>query len=68
MTKITSAASYLKKAICVNVKIPDDAVVQENEINGTSKVKLSVDVTVTGKHVNRKDGACSISHVVWQSH
>lgn len=70
VTKITSAASYLKKEICVNVKIPEDAIVTEVGENDKTKgkVKLSVDVTVTGKHVNRKDGACSISHVVWQSH
>jgi hypothetical protein len=64
VTKITSAASYLKKDICVNVEIPKDAIISEID----EKIELGVEVSITGKHVNRKDGACSISHVVWQSH
>ena len=78
VTKITSAASYLKKSICVNVEIPNDAVVKilnhANKENADSvepmhdKVELSVEVSVTGKDVSRNNGACSISHVVWQSH
>lgn len=78
VTKISSVASYLKKAICVNVEIPKDAIVTKTnhsreEDTGllapdADRVELSVEVSVTGKHVTRADGACSISHVVWQSH
>ncbi len=78
VTKITSVASYLKKAICVNVEIPKDAVVTKVNTSGeedtgllapeSDTVQLSIEITVTGKHVNRRDGACSISHAVWQSH
>lgn len=78
VTKITSAASYLKKEICVNVEIPKDAMVTKVDridegdagsvVADHNSVTLTVDVTVTGQHVNRIDGACSISHVVWQSH
>jgi len=80
---ITDAASYLNKHICVNVKIPNNAKITERkdvEPIGDNKghmepmegkdslnVGLIVDVTVTSDTVTRKDGACSISHVVWQS-
>lgn len=70
VTKITSVASYLKKNICVNVEIPKDAIVSKDTGLLHPKhdtVELSVEISVTGEHVTRKDGACSISHVVWQS-
>mmetsp|Transcript_8065 Transcript_8065/g.9305 ORF Transcript_8065/g.9305 Transcript_8065/m.9305 type:complete len:712 (+) Transcript_8065:60-2195(+) len=77
ISKITSAANYLKKAICNNVEIPKEAKVKaillEEEDTGLlaptdDKVALEVEITVTGKHVTRDNGACSISHVVWQTH
>ena len=76
VVQITSAAAYLNKSLCVNVSIPKDARVslkeedgaEENQLADHEKVYLKVDVTVTGEKVTRKDGACSISHIVWQSH
>ena len=78
VTKITSVASYLKKNICINVEIPKDAVVSkvvnsDEEDTGLlppkhDTVELSIEVSVTGKHVTRKNGACSISQVIWQSY
>jgi len=76
VVQITSAAAYLNKSICVNVSIPKDAQVslkeedgaEENELADHEKVYLKVDVAVTGEKVTRKDGACSISHIIWQSH
>ncbi len=67
MAQISNAASYLKKSICINVGIPSDARVTVKD-NGEPIVELSVDVSVSRKSVTRADGACSISHVVWQSH
>lgn len=70
--QITNAAAYLKKSICINVNIPVDArvTVKDTGDEGTENVivELTVDVSVSNKSVNRKNGACSISHVVWQSH
>ena len=70
--QITNAAAYLKKSICINVDIPVDArvMVKDTGDEGTENVivELTVDVSVSNKSVNRKNGACSISHVVWQSH
>jgi hypothetical protein len=67
VVQISNAASYLKKSICINVGIPSDARVTVKD-NGEPIVELSVDVSVSRKSVTRADGACSISHVVWQSH
>lgn len=64
-TQINSAASYLKKPVCISVNIPEDASISEGENGG---IQLRVDVVVSNKNVNRSDGACSISHVIWQSH
>ena len=70
--QITNAAAYLKKSICINVDIPVDArvMVKDTGDEGTENaiVELTVDVSVSNKSINRKNGACSISHVVWQSH
>lgn len=70
VVQITNAASYLKKSICINVGIPSDAIATMKDLgsDGEDKVELSVDISVSRKSVNRADGACSISHVVWQSH
>ena len=64
-TQISSAASYLNKPVCISVNIPQDASISEGK---DGSILLSVDVVVRNKHVNRSDGACSISHVIWQSH
>ena len=72
VVQITNAAAYLKKSICLNVHIPKDARVTVknpgDEGDEILIVELIVDVSVSNKNVTRNNGACSISHVVWQSH
>lgn len=65
VAQITNAASYLKKSICINVGIPDDAKIT---LKDNAVPELSVDVSVSRESVSRTKGACSISHIVWQSH
>lgn len=73
--QITNAAAYLKKDICINIVIPNDAVVKvtsNDEGNGSSplieQVELNIDISVKRLDVSREKGSCSISHVIWQSH
>jgi hypothetical protein len=73
VVQITNAAAYLKKSICINVGIPEDAVINLKSANGdvhekNEVVELTIDVFVSNPNVTRDNGACSISHVVWQSH
>lgn len=72
VVQVTNAAAYLKKSICINVEIPADARVKVkssgDEGHNNVVVELPVDVSITNRMVSRVDGACSISHVVWQSH
>ncbi len=72
VVQITNAASYLKKSICINIGIPSDArvTVKDNgeEDNGDHIIELDVNVSVSNKAISRANGACSISHIVWQSH
>mmetsp|Transcript_15517 Transcript_15517/g.31529 ORF Transcript_15517/g.31529 Transcript_15517/m.31529 type:complete len:662 (+) Transcript_15517:43-2028(+) len=63
VSRIHGAASYLKKDICIHVMIPDDAVLS---LKNGNEFGLAVDVTVTGSEVSRENGACSISHVIWE--
>ncbi len=63
VSRIHGAASYLKKDICIHVRIPDDAVLS---LKNGNEFGLAVDVTVTGSEVSRENGACSISHVIWE--
>lgn len=73
VVQITNAAAYLKKLICINVGIPEDAVITLKTANGdvseqNEVAELTIDVFVSNPNVTRENGACSISHVVWQSH
>lgn len=74
VVQITNAAAYLKKLICINVVIPEDATITHRNANGgmhegdEDVVELTIDVLVSNSKVTRENGACSISHVVWQSH
>ena len=62
ITKIKEVASYLKKEICIRLDIPKDAEVSPKDNN----YGLPVDITVTRSDVSRDNGACSISHVIWE--
>uniref|UniRef100_A0A7S1BW83 Uncharacterized protein n=1 Tax=Corethron hystrix TaxID=216773 RepID=A0A7S1BW83_9STRA len=70
---VAPGVQYLTKDICVQVDVhststlssrPDDGS-GSSSITGSGNVGLSVDVKVTG-FLTLKDGACSISHVVWE--
>lgn len=63
VSQVKDVASYLKKDICIRVEIPKDAKLSNN----LERVGLSLDVTVTGTGITRENGACSISHVIWEN-
>mmetsp|Transcript_38887 Transcript_38887/g.57217 ORF Transcript_38887/g.57217 Transcript_38887/m.57217 type:complete len:652 (+) Transcript_38887:57-2012(+) len=65
-TVMAAGAAYLKKPVCVHVDIPKDAKISTRDDGKNKGVML--DVTVTGGGVTRANGACSISHVVWEEH
>jgi hypothetical protein len=60
--QINQVASYLKKDICIHVDIPNAAKVSSKD----GSIGLDVEVTVVNEEVSRENGACSISHVIWQ--
>jgi len=70
-----TGTAYLGKPICVSVGIPPDAVViprpesmafLNTEEGSASVYGITLDITVTGSQVTLKDGACSVSHIVWE--
>jgi len=61
--QIHSVASYLKKDICIHIDIPHSAKISlKDGVTG-----LDVEATVVNTEVSRENGACSISHVIWQA-
>eukprot|EP00986_Skeletonema_menzelii_P013133 scaffold7481_cov136-Skeletonema_menzelii.AAC.2 len=62
VTQLKGVASYLKKDICVRLDIPKDAKLSTKG----SDFGLPVAVTITRSDVTRENGACSISHVIWE--
>ncbi|KAL7542174.1 hypothetical protein ACHAXR_011579 [Thalassiosira sp. AJA248-18] len=66
VSQVKGVASYLKKDICIRVEIPEEAQisVKGGENHGFG---LAVEITVTGAGVSRENGACSISHVIWEN-
>lgn len=65
VSQVGDVASYLKKNICIRVNIPADAKVSFK--HGGTDFGLSLEVTVLGSGVSRQNGACSISHVIWEN-
>jgi len=63
VSQVKGVASYLKKDICIRLQIPEEAKLRARN-NGLG---VDVAVTVTGTGVTREDGACSISHVIWEN-
>jgi len=67
---ITQTAAYLKKPICVRLPVPPNAATistppaLQRKLGNRRGVLL--EMSVTGSHVNVKDGACSVSHVIWE--
>ena len=62
VTQIKGVASYLKKDICTRLDIPTDAKLSTKG----NAFGLPLDITVTRSDVSRENGACSISHVIWE--
>lgn len=60
---VEGAGEYLKRKTCVNVGVPQGA----RTARRNDKLGLQVKITAKGA-VTRKDGACCISHVVWEQH
>jgi hypothetical protein len=62
VTQIKEVASYLKKDICIRLDIPIDSKISARG----DEFGLSMDIAVTRSDVSRENGACSISHVIWE--
>ena len=62
VARIKGIASYLKKDICIRVDIPGSAKISSK----AGIFGLGIDVAVTNSAVSRENGACSISHVIWE--
>ena len=67
VSQVKGVASYLKKDICIRLNIPEEANISSKSGGGSGDIGLPVEVTVTGKGVTRENGACSISHVIWEN-
>lgn len=65
VSQIKDVASYLKKDICIRVEIPEEAKISHK--SGGTDFGLALEITVTGTGVSRENGACSISHVIWEN-
>jgi len=63
ISQVKDVASYLKKDICIRIGIPAGATVS---LDGSAP-GLLLEVAVSGKNVSRENGACSISHVIWEN-
>lgn len=72
VSQVQGAGEYLKRRTCVSVGVPKGAKVNRRQIlsgDGTTKESVGIDVQITAKNkVTRSDGACCISHVVWEQH
>ena len=79
--KIKSIASYLKKEICVQVPVPGGAqITRRKDVKASDSglhgniakqgdaddVGIFLEAEIINEAVSRADGACSISHVVWE--
>jgi len=53
---------YLGRELCLSLAVPDQAKLSIH--NGT--VGLMLHVSVTDRHITRKEKACSVSHVIWK--
>ncbi|KAL7483998.1 hypothetical protein ACHAW6_009644 [Cyclotella cf. meneghiniana] len=62
VARIKGIASYLKKDICIRIDIPGPAKISSK----AGIFGLDIDVAVTNSAVSRENGACSISHVIWE--
>ena len=62
ITQINTVASYLKKDICIRLEIPKEAKLSARG----AEYGLPVDIAVSRADVSRENGACSLSHVIWE--
>lgn len=75
-----AGALYLGKKLCTHILVPDAAVLTSrveigqdpmrapkiHDVEHGRQVGLLVTVTIHNNHINRREEACSISHVVWE--
>ena len=79
--KIQSIAFYLKKEICIRIPVPEGAEITKRKdvkesdsgLHGDishggngGDIGIFLDAEITNAAVSRADGACSISHIVWE--
>jgi hypothetical protein len=67
---VNGAGEYLKRKTCVNVGVPVGAQISRRKavgVDGHESIGLSVLITAKNP-VTRKDGACCLSHIVWEQH
>jgi len=70
ISQVKDVASYLKKDICIRVEVPKGAklTTKSSRAAGTNNsLGLALEVIVTRSTVSRENGACSISHVIWEN-
>jgi hypothetical protein len=85
ISPINGAAAYLKRKTCVNVGVPQGALVTTlgnvrstdgRPLSTEDKKKFGVDDATVGlvvdfqarPNVKRENGACCLSHIVWEQH
>ena len=61
VTSIQNVASWKARSLCIQISFDDD----KNAKNYPEGISL--DITVTGVNVTLDDGACIISHVIWET-
>lgn len=70
-------ALYLGKKICLHVVVPDTARLSCAKLDAHGRydlvesqecdqVGVTLGINVINRHINRRDDACSVSHVVWE--
>jgi hypothetical protein len=66
---VNGAGEYLKRKTCVNVGVPAGAQISRQKADGDAQESIGLSVRITAKSpVTRKDGACCLSHIVWEQH
>ena len=61
--QVHGVASYLDKNICIQANVPTSANISSKD----GSIGLDVEVQVINSDITRENGACSISHVIWQN-
>ena len=68
---VNGAGEYLKRKTCVNVGVPAGAQISPRKSSAGVDAgdSIGLPVRINAKNpVTRKDGACCLSHIVWEQH